>query len=163
DHVPGLRQVVAVGRLGQAEIRDPDGTMRVQQQIGRLDVAVQRALAVSVGQRLGDLDADASHALPVLPARLRQARLPRRTRPRHPQAASGVALAPGVLPPALTRPGPPGSDAPGSPGRATRSRLSAAPGPLPPRIPRRLDRAPSPAALPPRSWADLAGPGAASS
>ena len=37
----------------------------VQQQVRRLDVAVEDALAVGVGQGLGHLDADPRHALPV--------------------------------------------------------------------------------------------------
>ena len=44
--------------LGQAEVGDPDGPLVVEQQVRRLDVAVDHPLAVGVGQRLGHLHAD---------------------------------------------------------------------------------------------------------
>ena len=53
--------------LGQAEIGDPDSPARVEQQVRRLDVAVDDSLGVGVGQCVGDLDADPGHALPVRP------------------------------------------------------------------------------------------------
>ena len=40
----------------QAEVRDPQMTTRVHQQIGRLDVAVDNALIVGVLQGLGSLN-----------------------------------------------------------------------------------------------------------
>ena len=51
--------------LGQAEVGHPDGAAGVQQQVRRLDVAVEDALLVGVLQRLGHLHADLGHALPV--------------------------------------------------------------------------------------------------
>ncbi len=47
--------------LGQAEVGDPDVAGDVEQEVGRLDVAVQDPLLVGVGQGLGDLDADPGH------------------------------------------------------------------------------------------------------
>jgi hypothetical protein len=70
DDVSGVCQVVAIGfSLGQSEIGDPDVALPVDQQVGRLDVPVQHPLLPGVLKRLGDLDADPSHALPVLSAR----------------------------------------------------------------------------------------------
>ena len=61
---------VAVG-LGQAEVGDPDAALGVEQQVRRLDVAVDDPLAVGIGQGLGHLDADLGHAaVVVVPARL---------------------------------------------------------------------------------------------
>ena len=67
-----VRSSPSVVGLGQAEVGDPDVARVVQQQVGRLDVAVQDALAGGVGQGVGHLHADAGHALPVLAARLAQ-------------------------------------------------------------------------------------------
>ena len=46
---------------GQAEVGDPDGAVGVEQQVRWLDVAVEDALGVGVGQGLGDVAADAGH------------------------------------------------------------------------------------------------------
>lgn len=43
---------------GQSEIRDPDGPVLVQQQVGRFDVAVKRPMLVSIRQGIGDLPSD---------------------------------------------------------------------------------------------------------
>ena len=55
-------ELVAVLGLGQAEVGDPDLALGVEQQVGRLDVAVEDALLMSVFERLGHLDADPRHA-----------------------------------------------------------------------------------------------------
>jgi hypothetical protein len=65
--VAGLRQVVGVRGLGQAEVGHPHVAVVVQQQVARLDVAVEDALAVGILQCLGGLDADVGHAA-VIPA-----------------------------------------------------------------------------------------------
>ena len=65
DHIAGVGQVLAVARLRQAEVGDPDVALGVEQQVRWLDVAVEDSLAVGVGQRFGHLPADAGHALPV--------------------------------------------------------------------------------------------------
>jgi hypothetical protein len=70
DDVARVRQVVAVGGLGEAEVGDPDDALGVQEQVARLDVAVQHPLPVRVRQRLRHLDPQPRHAPPVrLPLR----------------------------------------------------------------------------------------------
>ena len=55
-----LRQAGVVGGAGQAEVGDLDPLDAVlQQDVGRLDVAVDQALGVGRGQAGGDLHADA--------------------------------------------------------------------------------------------------------
>ena len=85
---------VAVG-LGQAEVGDPDAALGVEQQVRRLDVAVDDPLAVGVGQRLGHLDAhagprcDRSGAGPPRPRSARTGRAgPPTKRPRCPGRAA---------------------------------------------------------------------------
>ena len=56
--VAGNRQVIGLRQLGHAKIGNPDGLLLVDQQIGRFDVAMQRASAVCVLETLGDLEAD---------------------------------------------------------------------------------------------------------
>ena len=58
---PVWRQAVVLG-LGQAEVGDPDDARGVQQQVRRLDVAVDDAAGVGVGQPLRRLAADLGHA-----------------------------------------------------------------------------------------------------
>ena len=76
--VAGVGEVLVVVELGQAEVGDPDGAAGVEQQVRGLDVAVEDALGVGVGQGVGDLGADAGDALPVAgpprPAQLRAIR-----------------------------------------------------------------------------------------
>ncbi len=55
NDVARLGQVGAVGSLGQAKVGDPQRAVGVEQQVGRLDVAVQHALAVRVRQPFGGL------------------------------------------------------------------------------------------------------------
>ena len=52
--------------LGQAEVGHPGDAPGVHQDVRRLDVAVEDALAVGVGQRLGHLDAQAGDAPVVM-------------------------------------------------------------------------------------------------
>ena len=71
-----MRQVLLVVGLGQAEVGHPDGPVGVEQQVRRLDVAVEDPLVVGVLQGVGHLDADPRHALPVgLPPGLAPGRL----------------------------------------------------------------------------------------
>ena len=81
--VAGVRQIVAAGsgHLGQAEVGDPHRAAHVQQQVGRLDVAVQDALLVGVFQGIGHLPADVGHALPVTSASCRRFAAPCRCCP----------------------------------------------------------------------------------
>ena len=58
---PVLGQAVVVD-LGQAEVADPDDALGVEQEVRRLDVAVEDAAGVGVGQGRGDLAADLRHA-----------------------------------------------------------------------------------------------------
>ena len=48
--------------LGQAEVRDPDDARVVEQEVARLDVAVDDAAGMGVGQPLRRLAADLGHA-----------------------------------------------------------------------------------------------------
>ena len=57
DQVVRLREVVPILELGQAEVGDPDVPQRVEDQVRRLDVAVQHAPLVGIGQGVGDLGA----------------------------------------------------------------------------------------------------------
>jgi hypothetical protein len=66
DDVARGRQVTPPVGLGEAEVDDPDGALVIHQQVRRLDVAVQDALVVRVGQRLGDLEAGARDPAVVL-------------------------------------------------------------------------------------------------
>src|SRR5207248_138020 len=58
DDVTGLGRSVGALGLGQAEVGDPDRAARVYQEVRGLDVAVEDALRMRVGQALGDLQAD---------------------------------------------------------------------------------------------------------
>ena len=64
EHV-GLRDVVMLHRLGQAEVRDPDDALCVQQEVGRLDVAVQGVVGMGVLQGFGHLPTDQGDAPPI--------------------------------------------------------------------------------------------------
>jgi hypothetical protein len=55
DDVAGAGQIFASFGLCQAEIGDPDLPLRVEQEIGRLDVAVQYSLLMGILEGLGHL------------------------------------------------------------------------------------------------------------
>jgi hypothetical protein len=79
DDVAGDGQRVLL-RFGQAEIGDPDDAGGVQKQVRRLDVPVDNAAGMGVGQGVGRLPADASNALKIMVvvrAYAGQIRLPR--------------------------------------------------------------------------------------
>ena len=60
QQVTGHRQIRAALQSGQPEIRHPQPAAMVQQQVGRLDVAVNDAQLVGVLQRFGSLNAQFS-------------------------------------------------------------------------------------------------------
>ena len=66
-----MRQVVLIDRLRQPEVRDPNRGVLIKQQVGRLDVAVQRALPVGVVQSVGHLHTDPRDTLPEFVTRFR--------------------------------------------------------------------------------------------
>ena len=53
-----LRQILPLRELGQAEVGHPDVAHRVQQEVRRLDVAVQHAAQMGVLQGVGHLGTD---------------------------------------------------------------------------------------------------------
>ena len=59
DHVLRLRQVLPLLEFRQAEVGNPDIADRIQEQVRRLDVAVQHAALVGVRQGVGHLGAQA--------------------------------------------------------------------------------------------------------
>ncbi len=63
--VADFGQVIRIRRLGQPEVRDPNIAPGVQQQVRRLDVAVEDPLAIGILQGLGNLKTDPGHALEV--------------------------------------------------------------------------------------------------
>ena len=68
QQVAGDRQAGVVLEPGQAEIGDPEVALDVQQEVGRLDVAVHDAELVRVVERLGRLDAQRGGRSEVLAA-----------------------------------------------------------------------------------------------
>ena len=58
-------QVVNPERLCQSEVGHPYDSLAIQQEVRRLDVAMQDALTVRIIQRIRNLDADTSHGLEV--------------------------------------------------------------------------------------------------
>ena len=58
DQIAGVRQVHLLEELRHSEIGHPHDALLVEQQIGRLNIAVQHALSVGVRQGVGDLYAD---------------------------------------------------------------------------------------------------------
>ncbi len=83
DDVARLGQVFRVAGLGQSEVGHPDIAPRIQQQVRRLDVAVQDSLTIGILQRLADLEADAGDTQEKRPIPIgkgeRSARRPRQT------------------------------------------------------------------------------------
>ena len=59
-HIAGLGRAFTALELGEAEIRDPGVALDIEQEVRGLDVTVQNALLVGMGQRLGHLESDAS-------------------------------------------------------------------------------------------------------
>ena len=70
EDVAGVRQVVGVRGLGQAEVGDPDVPLGVEEEVAGLDVAVQDALVVRVVEGLGHLHAEAGDAAEEVPVGL---------------------------------------------------------------------------------------------
>ena len=74
EHVARLRQPDVGGYLGQAEVRYLDVAVRIEQQVGRLDVAVNDARLMRIIQRIGrlcDNAGDRALAFPDPPAAAR--------------------------------------------------------------------------------------------
>ena len=68
DRLHGLAQLHArIGHRGQPEVGQAGIAVRVDQDVGRLDVAVQHAARVGGGQRVGDPDADVADLLLARP------------------------------------------------------------------------------------------------
>ena len=57
DHVAGAREAEVAGESGQAEVGDPDRAVGVDQEVGRLDVAMEDTQAMGVVQRIRRLEA----------------------------------------------------------------------------------------------------------
>ena len=55
DHVAGMSQAEITGKPRQSEIGDPERTIRVDQQVGRLDVAMEDAQTMGVVKCIGRL------------------------------------------------------------------------------------------------------------
>ncbi len=55
DHVAGVRQAEIAGESRQAEIGDPECTVGIDQEVGRLDVAMDDTQAMGVVERIGGL------------------------------------------------------------------------------------------------------------
>ena len=72
--IAGAGQILGLERLGQPEVGHPDVSLRVQQQVRRLDVAMENALPVGVFERQGDLKADPGQAAVSQPVPIRDGR-----------------------------------------------------------------------------------------
>ncbi len=62
DHLAGLGQPEVAAKLSDAEVGHPELPAQVEEQVGRLDVAVNDAHLMSVLQRLGGLLAEGGDA-----------------------------------------------------------------------------------------------------
>ena len=58
DQVVGLGQVFAALEFGESEVGHPGGAVSIEQQVRRLDVAVQHTSPVGVVERIGHCRAD---------------------------------------------------------------------------------------------------------
>ena len=67
QHVAGAREPAVAEEPGDAEIGELDAAVGRQQQIARLDVAVDDAAIVGVAQRPAGIDADLGHLAPIEP------------------------------------------------------------------------------------------------
>ncbi len=61
DRQAGARQLLGLGHLGDAEVGDHCPAFVVDQNVARLDVAVDHAAAVRIAERAGDLAQDGLH------------------------------------------------------------------------------------------------------
>ena len=57
DHVAGVRQTEIAGKARQAEIGDPERAVVVDQEVGRLDIAMEDPQAMCVVECVGRLNA----------------------------------------------------------------------------------------------------------
>ena len=59
--IAGVRQAQVAGEPRQAEVGDPECAIAIDQEVGRLDVAMDDAQAMGVVERIGSLDSQAGH------------------------------------------------------------------------------------------------------
>ena len=74
DHVAGVRQAEIAGKPSQAKVGDPEGALRIDQEVSRLDVAMKDAQAMSVVQCVGGFDSQPGDVLAEGPVLMREAR-----------------------------------------------------------------------------------------
>ncbi len=90
DHIAGAREIALFEHLGQPEVGDPSGAGTVDQQVGRLDIAMQDALRMGIVERFGHLHADRGDLVPI-------AGQPNRAGVRRQLAATGALVGRGVF------------------------------------------------------------------
>src|SRR4029079_10563680 len=62
DQVARVRELFHAFGFGEPKISDPDGALSVEKEIGRLDIAMQHALTMSMIQSVGYLSSQAGHS-----------------------------------------------------------------------------------------------------